>query len=310
LAGRLLLGTVLLLAVAAGATHDPRGAHAQAALVVDDDGRATATDCNAQQKTFSTVQSAVDAAQPGSTIVICPGTYAEQVAVTKNNVTLQGSGQGATVLRPGAVPVTVPSLLLQVAVAPIVLINGATGVTVSRLTIDGSVAERGASTLFCPQVGFYTGLYFRNASGTVDAARITTVNSGARCSDGVHVEGNSAGVSNLVVKNSVVDHNGNFGVACVGPGTTCTITGNTVRGRGSVTDQIQAGIVIRGGAAATIAGNAIRDHTYALAQGVPTKSVGIFLVNADPGVNPHLLQENTFVNNDLNVQRVSSEGAL
>ena len=37
---------------------------------------------------------------------------------------------------------------------------------------------------------------------------------------------------------------------------------------------------------------------------------GIFLVNADPNVNPHLLQENTFSNNDLNVQRVSSAAAL
>ena len=48
----------MLLAVTAGATVDPRAAHGQAVLVVDDDGRATATDCNAQPKTFSSMQAA------------------------------------------------------------------------------------------------------------------------------------------------------------------------------------------------------------------------------------------------------------
>jgi hypothetical protein len=310
LLGRLLLGTVLLLAVTAGSTQDSRTAHAQVLLVVDDDGRATATDCNAQQKTFSSVQAAVDAAQPGSTIAICPGAYAEQVVVAKNNLTLRGSGPGITVLRPTAIPTTVTGLLLPYPVAPILLVNEATGVTVSRLTVDGSAADSGASTLACPQVGFIAGIHFRNASGTIDTAQITKVNSGTRCSDAVRSESSNTGVSNLVVKNSLIDQNGNFGVFCIGPGVTCSLTGNTVRGRGLVNDQIQAGIAIRSGATATISGNVIRDHRYALAQGVPSFSIGIFLVYADPNVNGQLLQGNTFVNNDLDVQRFASEQAL
>jgi hypothetical protein len=308
--GRLLVGTVLLLALTAGSTQEWRAAHAQAALVVDDDGRATVTDCDAQEKTFKTVQAAVDAAQPGTSIVICPGTYAEQVVVRKSNLTLQGSGQGITVLRPTSVPATVTGLLLPYPIAPMLLVNEATGVTVSRLTVDGSAADSGASTINCPQVGFVAGIHFRNASGTIDTVKITKVNSGTRCSDAVRGESSSTGVSNLVVKNSLIDQNGNFGVFCIGPGVTCSLTGNTVRGRGLVSDQIQAGIAVRSGATATLTGNVIRDHRYALAQGVPSFSIGIFLVYADPNANAQLLQGNTFVNNDLDVQRYASEQAL
>jgi hypothetical protein len=302
----LRLGLSALVFVAGLATGDARPVSAATTLVVDDDGRATVSDCNAQQRTFSTIQAAVDSASPGSTILICPGAYAEQVAITKNDLTVCGAGQGSTIIRPGGVPATITGVLLPYVVAPIVLVDGATGVTISKLTVDGSVAESGASTLNCPLVGFYVGVHFRNASGTLDASQITKVNSGTRCSAGLRSEG----VSSLVVNESLVDQSGNFGIVCIGQTVTCTVTGSTVKGRGSVTDQIQAGVNIRAGATATLVGNVIRDHTYALAQGVPSKSVGIFLVNADPNVNPHLLQDNTFINNDLDVQRVSTAAAL
>jgi hypothetical protein len=65
------------------------------------------------------------------------------------------------------------------------------------------------------------------------------------------------------------------------------------------------GIAIRAGAVAVITGNEITDH-YSLVKdhGAAGFSVGIFLVAADPKTNPHLLQDNVFQNNQLNVQRV------
>jgi pectin methylesterase-like acyl-CoA thioesterase len=39
----------------------------------------------------STIQAAVDAAQPGDTIVVPPGTYHESVLVNKNDITITGS---------------------------------------------------------------------------------------------------------------------------------------------------------------------------------------------------------------------------
>jgi pectin methylesterase-like acyl-CoA thioesterase len=51
-------------------------------LIVDDDGPAD----------FSTIQSAVDAAQPGDTVLIQSGTYRETVLIyNKNDLTLQGT---------------------------------------------------------------------------------------------------------------------------------------------------------------------------------------------------------------------------
>ncbi len=47
------------------------------------------------------IQAAIDAAPAGSTIVVRPGTYHENVAITKNNVNLVGT-PGKTILKPGA----------------------------------------------------------------------------------------------------------------------------------------------------------------------------------------------------------------
>lgn len=285
-------------------------AQAQTTLVVDADGRATTTDCGAHQRAFSKIQDAVDAAPPGSTIHICPGIYAEQVVVTKNNLTLRGAGVGLTVVRPSAVPATTTSLVLPVPVAPIVLVDGATGVTVARLTIDGGGADGGAANLRCDAVGFYAGLFYRNASGTVDSAQVTAVNSATRCSSAIRGESGAGGVANLLVKDNLLDRYGTFGLVCAGPRAACTVTGNRVRGRGPVNDQVQAGIAIRAGATAAISGNEVRDHYFTPTGGIGAIAVGIFLVNADPDANPHLLQDNTFINNELNVQRVSTEQAL
>ncbi|MFE9814372.1 nitrous oxide reductase family maturation protein NosD [Streptomyces sp. NPDC005773] len=47
------------------------------------------------------IQAAVDAAQPGDTIVVRPGTYRESVLITTPGLTLRGSGD-RTVIKPGA----------------------------------------------------------------------------------------------------------------------------------------------------------------------------------------------------------------
>lgn len=56
---------------------------AASTLVVDDDGMASATDCNAAATASMTIQGAVNAANPGDTIRVCPGTYTENVNVNK-----------------------------------------------------------------------------------------------------------------------------------------------------------------------------------------------------------------------------------
>jgi hypothetical protein len=280
-------------------------------VVVDDDGRATATDCNANRPASSSIQAAVDAAVPGSTIRICPGTYAEQVVVTKNNLAIRGAGQGLTVLRPTALPVD-PRSPGGAPRKAILLVNGATGVTIANLTIDGGAADEGFTNFTdCSRVGFTLGLYYRNGSGTVDATHATNIRSAERCSAGIFAESGGEGATNLKVKGSTVDAYGMNGVVCNGQRTACTVTGNTLRGRGRVDDQVQLGLVIRFGAAAAISGNVIRDHHFTPTGDDASIAVGLLFLFATPEANPQVLRAtNTFIDNELDIQRLVSGQAL
>ena len=61
--------------------------------MVDDDGQASATDCNALDTASTTIQGAVNAANPGDIVKVCPGTYPELVTVNKS-LTINGARSG------------------------------------------------------------------------------------------------------------------------------------------------------------------------------------------------------------------------
>ncbi|HEX6712672.1 MAG TPA: Calx-beta domain-containing protein [Thermoleophilaceae bacterium] len=137
---RLVTGALALTLLAAATP-------ASAAIrLVDDDGAATAADCNAGAggSASTTIQTAVNAATSGAdTIQVCPGTYAEKVTVNKvlvingpkagvdgrsssrnvpaNEAIVTGSGAGANV-------------------------TTAFNVTASNVTIDGFTAQGQTST--------------------------------------------------------------------------------------------------------------------------------------------------------------------
>ncbi len=57
---------------------------AHSTLVVDADGHGSASDCNASDAAYSTIQAAIDAAASGDTINVCPGTYNQDQANGRN----------------------------------------------------------------------------------------------------------------------------------------------------------------------------------------------------------------------------------
>lgn len=92
---------------------------------------------------FRTIQSAVNAAQPGSTVVVCPGTYHEQVVVAKP---LSLVGQQATIDQAGVTPtlqLNIPGVGLETIFAGVVILSSYvhfSGFTVEHAQGEGILA--------------------------------------------------------------------------------------------------------------------------------------------------------------------------
>jgi hypothetical protein len=178
--------TWVLAALTASAVH-------AATLVVDDGG----PDC--LQPTHATISAAVQAAKAGDRIVICPGTYAEQVVLTKK-LTLAGrpSGSRTVVLRPTALPSTRPSLVSGNPVTAAIIVD-TPSVAIEQIEIDMTAnGVRGCSPIVA-------GVYARNSNGFVRSVTITGARHNERpaCEGGVglYLESNGAKAK------LVTDHN-------------------------------------------------------------------------------------------------------
>jgi hypothetical protein len=69
-------------------------------LVVDDDGLGSAADCNDTSPAYSSISSAVVAANPGNTVRVCPGTYPTASTITLNKaITILGVGPTKPVIQ-------------------------------------------------------------------------------------------------------------------------------------------------------------------------------------------------------------------
>lgn len=294
------------LALSAMLTAPP--AHA-ATLVVALDSQGNAGNCDGVGPAYSSIQAAVNEAAPGDTVFVCPGVYNEQVVVSTNNLQIRGAGADSTVLRPVVVTSNTTALTtpVPVPVVPILLVRDVVGVKVSQISVDGSLADKGAGGFVnCGFTPHFVGVFYRNASGIIETVHVTKIQSATVCSFGTRIESGNGGSASVVFRSNLVDFYGVAGIVCAGLTTACAITGNSVKGVGPIDNQSQVGITVRNGAVARIADNFITDHFYRPGNGLPFKAVGIFLVYADPASNPHLLRDNFFANNEHNVQRVST----
>jgi parallel beta-helix repeat protein len=233
----------------------------------------TLTAGNCPRGAFATIQSAVDTANPGDTVQVCPGFYPEQVTITKPP-TVKGiavaNADAAVILPPaGGLVANATDVLSALPEAAQVLVqtpqgqNGSISVTLRGLTVDG--IGNGVSS--CAPV--VTGILYQNASGTIAqvVARnhvLSTNFTGCQSGFGLRVESSddAPGVASVIVQNSAVRDYQKNGITALGTNTSVQITSNTVRGLGPTDGAAENGIQVGPGASGTVKNNQVIDNVW------------------------------------------------
>jgi hypothetical protein len=215
---------------------------------------------------YGTIQDAVNAAPAGATILICPGNYPEQVTISKS-LTLRGLevqfASGAVILAPSVgVVANATSLVTGNPIAAQVLVQNASDVDLSNVTVDG--ANNGI--VDCSPL--LIGIFYENASG--DISHVAVLNealasgqNGCQSGLAIFAQSGNGGSSNLRVRNTVVQGYQKNGITGNEPGTSVTITDNSVTGQGPTNGAAENGIQIGYGAQGRVIGNTVIDDIWA-----------------------------------------------
>jgi parallel beta-helix repeat protein len=222
-----------------------------------------------------TIQLAVNAVAVGGTVKVCPGTYPEQVLITRN-VTVTGVAVGnadaAIITSPtGGVVVNTTDLypISPLPVAAQILVQNAKAVNISNITVDGSGNQINACA---PDL---RGIYYQNSSGTISevATRNQVLPSpgliGCQAGQGIFVQSSYSGPgyatasANVTIKNSSVSNFQKNGITIDGPKANGTVTFNSITGQGPTTGAAENGVQISDGAGGCVTDNAIVDNIWA-----------------------------------------------
>lgn len=221
-------------------------------LVVDDDK----VQCPAA--TFTSIQNAINAANPGSLIRICPGTYREQLSINKS-LSIEGDN-GAIVMPTSMVANTTGSS--GAAIAAAILVKDAANVEIEGLIVD--TANNGITECSPDLIG----ILYQSSSGSIEhnAVRNTKLSvslNGCQSGDAIVVQSLGGASSKVSIEdNSVHDYQKN-GITGNESGTEVAITNNVVTGLGPTTGAAQNGIQIGFGAKGGVLRNTVTDNVWA-----------------------------------------------
>lgn len=158
---------------------------------------------------YNTIQAAVNAVPAGSTIDVCPGTYAEQVTIS-TPLTLKGVSAGnssqAIISVPASGLSTTTSEYFGTVAAQVEVTAGPVNIT--GITVDGT-----AGTGNCPSVN-YIGIYYGNgSSGTVNDVQVRNQNclTGPN-GTGIAAESTGGSTQTVTIENSNLSNNNLVGI--------------------------------------------------------------------------------------------------
>jgi nitrous oxidase accessory protein NosD len=227
---------------------------------------------------YPRIQDAVNAAFAGDTILVCPGTYAEQVTVataSKNNLTLRS-------VTPDAATIKAPLLMLEP--GDLVTVDGARNVTLRDFVVAGPLPD----TLFC-SIELRSGVRVKGGgSANILGNRITEIRStnpalrGCQNGFAIALGRNFQGqVGSATIVGNRIDRYQKGGIYVDNAGSQAAIVGNQVLGEAALNTIAQNGIQISRGATALVKGNLILDHAYITPFNLPEFTAsGIILFQA------------------------------
>jgi hypothetical protein len=171
---------------------------------------------------FGTISAAVATVPAGSIIDVCPGSYAEQVIISKG-LTLQGilsnnSSQAVITVPSGGLPTTASSILFGLVTPQVEVTAGP--VTLTNITVDGS-----ASGNDCPSTPYIGIFYASGSSGTVNEVETRNQN----CSNagnfglGILAENGAGTTQSVTIENSNINNSSGFGISACSDQTPSTL---------------------------------------------------------------------------------------
>ncbi len=175
--------------------------------------------CKPNLVSFPTISQAVSDVPNGSTIQVCPGTYSEQVTISKP-LTLIGIASGtaneAVVAVPSGGLVQNTVSMFGETVAAQILVEGAGPVNITNIAVDGT---GGDTSCLLWLAGIF---YGSGSSGTVNKVRASGQIDGT-CGVGIWAENANSPSQSVTVLNSTVYNVDSAGIFA-GSGTTPTLT--------------------------------------------------------------------------------------
>jgi hypothetical protein len=200
---------------------------------------------------YSTIQSAINAADAGDTVRVLAGTYIEQLRISKN-LTIEGAGIDRTIVR-------APSTLALngLGETSTVEISGGAVVTMSRLSVNGPGSGTCASGSLNSGIRVYGEGHFDFSHGAVRNIHDTPRAGCFRSGTAILVGDVPDPPASLDIDHSEVTSYQAAGIVVLGFGSTANITHNTVAGPGFAGGVATDGIEFPVGSVGTITHNIV-----------------------------------------------------